>query len=184
MFCLMSVLTNYLYIKALEVLDCTVVTALFATNASFVYLLSWVVLRQQFVGLRIVALILSTTGISLLAYMEAHHKVLVSVVLAASSAAGTAVYKVMFKKVMGEVNFLEVSVFFSVSKTYLALSMYLNKVLKYNHKGNWDHEPADPVANCPDPALQSPGDHPLGVCALDTALVCCSFITRLEFFTG
>ena len=69
-FCLVSVTTNYLYIKSLETLDCTVVTALFATNASFVYLLSWVVLRQQFVGLRIVALILSTTGISLLAYME------------------------------------------------------------------------------------------------------------------
>ena len=119
MFCLMSVLTNYLYIKALEVLDCTVVTALFATNASFVYLLSWVVLRQQFVGLRIVALILSTTGISLLAYMETQHTVLVSVVLAAASAAGTAVYKVMFKKIMGEVNFLEVSIFFSVSRNNL-----------------------------------------------------------------
>ena len=50
LFCLMSVLTNYLYIKALQVLDCTVVTALFATNASFVYLLSWVILKQQFVG--------------------------------------------------------------------------------------------------------------------------------------
>ena len=61
-FCLVSVTTNYLYIKSLETLDCTVVTALFATNASFVYLLSWVVLRQQFVGVRVVALILSTTG--------------------------------------------------------------------------------------------------------------------------
>ena len=50
LFCLLSVLTNYLYIAALEVLDCTVVTALFATNASFVYLLSWVVLRHQFLG--------------------------------------------------------------------------------------------------------------------------------------
>ena len=47
--------------------------------------------------------------------MEAQHTVLVSVVLAAASAAGTAVYKVMFKKIMGEVNFLEVSIFFSVS---------------------------------------------------------------------
>ena len=116
MFCLLSVLTNYLYIKSLQYLECTVVTALFATNASFVYLLSWVVLRQQFVGLRIVALILSTTGISLLAYMESHHHILVSVILAAASAAGTAVYKVMFKKVMGEVNFMEVSIFFSVTK--------------------------------------------------------------------
>ena len=82
------------------------------------YLLSWVILRQQFVGLRIVALILSTTGISLLAYMESNHNILVSVVLAAASAAGTAVYKVMFKKVMGDVNFLEVSIFFSVKLNF------------------------------------------------------------------
>ena len=52
-FCLLSVLTNYLYIASLRVLDCTVVTALFATNASFVYLLSWVILHQQFVGIRV-----------------------------------------------------------------------------------------------------------------------------------
>ena len=65
-------------------------------------------------GIRIVALILSTTGISLLAYMETNHNILVSVVLGTASAVGTAVYKVMFKKVMGEVNFLEVSIFFSV----------------------------------------------------------------------
>ena len=74
------------------------------------------------------ALVLSTTGISLLAYMEASHSVLVSVVLAASSAAGTAVYKVMFKKVMGEVNFLEVSIFFSVNKfSILAVDCCLMK---------------------------------------------------------
>ena len=48
----MSVLTNYLYIASLKHLDCTVVTAIFATNASFVYLLSWVILHQQFVGIR------------------------------------------------------------------------------------------------------------------------------------
>ena len=52
LFCLMSVLTNYLYIASLKYLDCTVVTAIFATNASFVYLLSWVILHQQFVGIR------------------------------------------------------------------------------------------------------------------------------------
>ena len=51
-------------------LDCSVDTALFATNTSFVYILSWVILHEQFVGIRIMAVILSTTGISLLAYMD------------------------------------------------------------------------------------------------------------------
>ena len=80
------------------------------------------------------AVILCTTGISLLAYMDGvnHHQTLVSVILASASgkiitvlrlvkfnhlcpaAAGSAIYKVMFKKVAGEVNFHQVSLFFSV----------------------------------------------------------------------
>ena len=63
---------------------------------------------------------ISTTGISLLAYMdyEKRQEILIPVILASASAAGTAVYKVMFKKVMGEVNFLQVSIFFSVSSSH------------------------------------------------------------------
>ena len=51
--CLLWVGTNWMYMYALSVLDATDVMALFATNLSFVYLLSWVVLHIQFVGLRV-----------------------------------------------------------------------------------------------------------------------------------
>ena len=54
-------------------------------------------------------------------------------VLAASSAAGTAVYKVMFKKVMGEVNFLEVSIFFSVSNSNI-LELIFVKVERIQYR--------------------------------------------------
>lgn len=53
LFCLLWVGTNWMYMYALSVLDATDVMALFATNVSFVYLLSWVVLHDQFVGLRV-----------------------------------------------------------------------------------------------------------------------------------
>lgn len=43
-----------MYMYALSVLDATDVMSLFATNVSFVYLLSWVVLHDQFVGLRVI----------------------------------------------------------------------------------------------------------------------------------
>ena len=89
------------------------VAALFATNASFAYLLSWVILQEQFVGIRILAVILSTTSISLIAYMNGvvGSKTLGAVLLATAAAAGSSVYKVMFKKVMGEVSFGQVSVY-------------------------------------------------------------------------
>ena len=52
------------------------------------------------------AVILSTTGISLLAYMDgvADNKTLGAVLIASGAAAGSAIYKVMFKKALGEVS--------------------------------------------------------------------------------
>ena len=53
LFCFLWVGTNWMYMHALTILDATDVMALFATNVSFVYLLSWVILHDQFVGLRV-----------------------------------------------------------------------------------------------------------------------------------
>ncbi|KAF0305718.1 putative thiamine transporter SLC35F3 [Amphibalanus amphitrite] len=51
--CLLWVATNYLLIRSLRALACTDVVALYSTHAAFVYLLSWVVLHEQFVGVRV-----------------------------------------------------------------------------------------------------------------------------------
>ncbi|XP_069172189.1 solute carrier family 35 member F3 [Procambarus clarkii] len=116
LFCLLWVVTNYMYVYALRILDCTDVMALYSAHVSFVYLLSWVILHDQFVGVRIVAVILCNTGIALLAYMDGitRTRTLGGVVLAAASAAGSAVYKVLFKKVIGEASFGQVSLIFTV----------------------------------------------------------------------
>ncbi|XP_055377257.1 putative thiamine transporter SLC35F3 isoform X3 [Condylostylus longicornis] len=103
-FCILWVLTTYLYAMSLRSLLATDVLALFATNVACVYLLSWVILHEQFVGVRIVAVILCDTGIALLAYMDGitGSPTLAGVVLSALAAAGYAVFKVMFRKVMGD----------------------------------------------------------------------------------
>ncbi|XP_011496273.1 PREDICTED: putative thiamine transporter SLC35F3 isoform X3 [Ceratosolen solmsi marchali] len=116
LFCGLWVATNYMYIHSLRILLATDVMTLFATNVACVYLLSWVILHEQFVGVRIVAVILCDTGIALLAYMDGitGSPTLGGVVLAASAAAGSAVYKVLFKKVIGDTTFGEISLFFSI----------------------------------------------------------------------
>ncbi|XP_031357912.1 uncharacterized protein LOC116181661 isoform X5 [Photinus pyralis] len=116
LFCLLWVITNYMYIRALCILLSTDVMALFATNVSSVYLLSWVILHEQFVGIRIMAVILCDTGIALLAYMDGitGSPTLGGVVLAASAAASSAVYKVLFKKVIGDATYGQVALFFSL----------------------------------------------------------------------
>ncbi|XP_014252840.1 putative thiamine transporter SLC35F3 [Cimex lectularius] len=116
LFCLLWVATNYMYIHSLRILLATDVMALFASNVAYVYLLSWVILHKQFVGVRIVAVILCDTGTALLAYMDGitGSPTLSGVVLAAAAAAGSAVYQVLFKKVIGDSNFGQVALFFSL----------------------------------------------------------------------
>ncbi|XP_023716819.1 putative thiamine transporter SLC35F3 isoform X3 [Cryptotermes secundus] len=137
LFCLLWVATNYMYIHSLRILLATDVMALFATNVSCVYLLSWVILHEQFVGVRIVAVILCDTGIALLAYMDGitGSPTLGGVVLAACAAAGSAVYKVLFKKVIGEASYGQVSLFFSLIGLFnaallwpLCLVLYFTRV--------------------------------------------------------
>ncbi|KOB77849.1 Uncharacterized protein OBRU01_00625, partial [Operophtera brumata] len=96
LFCLLWVVTIFMYITSLKILLSTDVVALFATNVSCIYLLSWVILHEQFVGVRIVAAILCDTGIALLAYMDGitGSSTLGGVVLAACAAAGFAIFKV------------------------------------------------------------------------------------------
>ena len=67
-------------------------------------------------SLQIVAVILSNTGIALLAYMDGimQTRTLAGVVLGAASAAGSAIFKVSFKRVFGDVNFCQVAIFFSL----------------------------------------------------------------------
>lgn len=52
-FCILWVASTYLYMKSLRVLYSTDVIVLFATNVASVYLLSWVILHEQFVGVRV-----------------------------------------------------------------------------------------------------------------------------------
>ena len=46
-FCLMWMLTNYLYIRALGVIHAADVTALFSSSNAFVYVFSWFWLKER-----------------------------------------------------------------------------------------------------------------------------------------
>ena len=111
------VLTNYLHIMSLKILGATEVTALIATSVSLVYLMGWVVLQEQFVGTRIVAVILCNTGVALLAYMDGVDRTptLGGVMLAVAASAGFAVHKVLFRRVVGDVTACQACIFYSVS---------------------------------------------------------------------
>ncbi|GAB6023863.1 hypothetical protein CHUAL_008602 [Chamberlinius hualienensis] len=137
LFCALWFAANYMFIHAVRILDTTDVLALYSTNVSFIYLLSWVILHEQFVGVRIVAVIMCNTGIALLAYMDGLTKTptLGGVILGAASSAGSAVFKVLFKKMFGEASFNQVALFFTVISLFntfllwpIAVALYFTEM--------------------------------------------------------
>eukprot|EP00106_Octopus_bimaculoides_P002615 XP_014770057.1 PREDICTED: solute carrier family 35 member F4-like [Octopus bimaculoides] len=52
-FCFIWAISNYSYIRALQLLDSVDVIALYSTNQSFVYMLSWIVLFEKFIAIRV-----------------------------------------------------------------------------------------------------------------------------------
>lgn len=52
-FSILWTLTNYLYLLALKKLTATDVSALYCCHKAFVFLLSWIVLKDRFMGVRV-----------------------------------------------------------------------------------------------------------------------------------
>ncbi|XP_006638828.1 solute carrier family 35 member F3 isoform X2 [Lepisosteus oculatus] len=114
-FGLLWTLTNYLYLQALRRINTTDVSALFCCNKAFVFLLSWIVLRDRFMGVRIVAAILAIAGIVMMTYADGFHShSVIGIALVVSSASMSALYKVLFKLILGSAKFGEAALFLTI----------------------------------------------------------------------
>ncbi|XP_070533203.1 solute carrier family 35 member F4-like [Ptychodera flava] len=114
-FCICWAATNYMYAYALSEIAAAVVTAVFSSNTAFIYILSWVVLDEKFVPLKVLATILSVVGLVVMAYADGFHgPTAVGILLSIGAAIGAAIYKVFFKKVVGDASLGQVSLFLSL----------------------------------------------------------------------
>ncbi|KAI2659793.1 hypothetical protein H4Q32_022324 [Labeo rohita] len=66
-------LSGYLYLLALRRISKVDVSAVLCCSQAFTFLLSWIGLKDRFMGVRIVAAILSITGLVMLAYGDGFH---------------------------------------------------------------------------------------------------------------
>ncbi|KAF1375841.1 hypothetical protein PFLUV_G00224380 [Perca fluviatilis] len=147
-FGLLWILTNYLYLQALRKINTTDVSALFCCNKAFVFLLSWIVLRDRFMGVRcldvcsnagdlgqIVAAILAIAGIVMMTYADGFHShSVIGITLVVASASMSALYKVLFKMVLGSAKFGEAALFLSIvgSANFVFLS-FVPVILYFSH---------------------------------------------------
>ncbi|XP_069000982.1 solute carrier family 35 member F3 isoform X1 [Embiotoca jacksoni] len=134
-FGLLWILTNYLYLQALRKINTTDVSALFCCNKAFVFLLSWIVLRDRFMGVRIVAAILAIAGIVMMTYADGFHShSVIGIALVVASASMSALYKVLFKMVLGSAKFGEAALFLSIvgSANFVFIS-FVPVILYFTH---------------------------------------------------
>ncbi|KAG9338192.1 hypothetical protein JZ751_026942, partial [Albula glossodonta] len=88
-------LSSYLYLLALCRISASDASAVLCCSQAFLFLLSWIGLRERFMGVRIVAAILSITGIVMMAYADGFHgDSITGVALGVGSASTSALYKV------------------------------------------------------------------------------------------
>ncbi|XP_074852357.1 solute carrier family 35 member F4 isoform X1 [Carettochelys insculpta] len=131
-FSILWTLTNYLYLLALKKLTATDVSALFCCNKAFVFLLSWIVLKDRFMGVRIVAAIMAITGIVMMAYADGFHgDSIIGVAYAVGSASTSALYKVLFKMFLGSANFGEAAHFVSTLGFFNLIFISFTPIILY-----------------------------------------------------
>uniref|UniRef100_A0A8C8VEY7 Solute carrier family 35 member F4 n=1 Tax=Pelusios castaneus TaxID=367368 RepID=A0A8C8VEY7_9SAUR len=131
-FSILWTLTNYLYLLALKKLTATDVSALFCCNRAFVFLLSWIVLKDRFMGVRIVAAIMAIAGIVMMAYADGFHgDSIIGVAYAVGSASTSALYKVLFKMFLGSANFGEAAHFVSTLGFFNLIFISFTPVILY-----------------------------------------------------
>ncbi|XP_052468593.1 putative thiamine transporter SLC35F3 isoform X2 [Carassius gibelio] len=121
--------------KALRKINSTDVSALFCCNKAFVFLLSWIVLRDRFMGVRIVAAILAIAGIVMLTYADGFHShSVIGITFVVASASASALYKVLFKLVLGSAKFGEAALFLTiVGGANFVLLSFVPVILYFTH---------------------------------------------------
>nr|XP_033794504.1 putative thiamine transporter SLC35F3 isoform X2 [Geotrypetes seraphini] len=142
-------LTNYLYLHAIKKINATDVSALFCCNKAFVFLLSWIVLRDRFMGVRIVAAILAIAGIVMMTYADGFHShSVIGIALVVGSASTSALYKVLFKLLLGSAKFGEAALFLTILGVFNVLFITCIPVILYFTKlEHWSSFDAVPWGN-------------------------------------
>ncbi|XP_068115861.1 solute carrier family 35 member F3-like [Hyperolius riggenbachi] len=110
--CSFSLLALSLYLLALHSLHSSEAVVLYSCNKAFCYLLTWTILREPFLGARVVALVFCMAGVVMMSYRESPDEEASSGrILALSAAAVTAINEVVTRLLIGKLSCQETVVF-------------------------------------------------------------------------
>ncbi|OQV13276.1 putative thiamine transporter SLC35F3 [Hypsibius exemplaris] len=124
-FSVLGVATNYAYLRALEDRAPSDITAMFASNCVFVFLLSAALLNARLISLKLISVVLAGTGVFLIAYADwSGLASLTAVFLILLSAFGAACYTISFKRIVGNARPDQVCLFLTLVATFTAVVLW------------------------------------------------------------
>ncbi|XP_056383439.1 solute carrier family 35 member F3-like isoform X3 [Hyla sarda] len=130
--CSLSLLARSLYFLALRSLCTSEAAALYSCNKAFCYLLSWTILRDQFLGTRVVAVICCMAGVVMMSYAERpEEEAQNGQILALSAAVVTAFNEVLFRLLIGRLNSQESAIFLGLCSICSSLFLWWIPLLIY-----------------------------------------------------
>ncbi|KAE9555075.1 hypothetical protein FO519_001736 [Halicephalobus sp. NKZ332] len=104
---------NYCYSQGLGHISASAASAIMSSNVAMVCVLSWVLLKDKVDPLKVIAVFAAIGGVIVISLDDEYAGNLLGVLLVIASAAFAAFYKVMFKKLIGDANLGQVSIFMS-----------------------------------------------------------------------
>ncbi|XP_060765553.1 solute carrier family 35 member F3 [Neoarius graeffei] len=137
--------SGFLYLRALSRTSVTDCSAVMCCNSAFTFLLTWICLKERFLGVRVVAVILSITGIVMLAYSDGFYSdSITGVALAVGSASCSALYNVLYRKRVGTLDPGPASILLCcVGLCVIVVHSWVCVLLYVTHMEFWD--PSEPV---------------------------------------
>ncbi|KHJ91283.1 putative membrane protein [Oesophagostomum dentatum] len=104
---------NYTYSASLLYISPSVATSISSCNAAMVYLLAILLLGDRFVPVKLLSVAFAIAGVAVMSLDGEMRAAWQGILLSVSSAASAALYKVLFKRLMGSANLGQVSLFMS-----------------------------------------------------------------------
>ncbi|CEF60511.1 Drug/metabolite transporter domain-containing protein [Strongyloides ratti] len=108
---------NYCYSMSLVYVAASITTSISAANTAIVLILSWIILKDKFNFYQIISIVCAVSGVVIISLDKSTStnssfwEHFLGILLAILSAAFSATYKVFFKKIIGNANLGQVSIF-------------------------------------------------------------------------
>uniref|UniRef100_A0A0N4Z327 EamA domain-containing protein n=1 Tax=Parastrongyloides trichosuri TaxID=131310 RepID=A0A0N4Z327_PARTI len=140
---------NYSYSLSLVYVAASITTSISASNTAIVLILSWIILKDKFKIYQIISILCAVSGVVVISLDKSKEtdklstlNHFIGIFLAILSAAFSATYKVLFKKLIGNANLGQVSIFMTglgflnlfidiIPSTFLCI--YKKEIIDFNY---------------------------------------------------